>query len=860
MAIAPADLSGLPSLGNFPVSPYEGLQQISTEYGLGPQFGGVDYIAARQAGYNDAEIIAFLKANPQLDTNNVSGRLAAGQGPAIIQGALGNISGSDPNRAAIANPNQAPSVPVGATLGTGGQDWVPVANNVNINVQGNQDYASMMYANSRGTLDVAAQGGGEDGNSYFIFDSATGKIFAGITPVQSANGYTAYQFSYPNPNSRGTISEYVIANDSTGIVSPINTNSQLAYTPGAGGGFLAQSGLLDLFSKALPIASIVFPGLGFGAQVAEALGLSSALGVSTAVANQIGSALINVAKDVAMGSPIQTALQNAAVGALVNTGSQQLANNIISAGQNPAINAAISSGVASAGTNALSGGNSDTILTSAIVGAASGAAKASATPTPAPALTPAQVSAANTGTTTDVTAPTTGTIPSSSTNLSLPPGVPAGAALETDKNGNPVYIDYASGVAYDQAGNKVPGLYLAITTGSEAISQPSSQTPAASTVSANQGFFDKYGTLFSFGTNDPLATKLTAIYGTGASGGQPGSGTFQIFAFDSPQQQQEAIIYLQQAQQQINADPNATAADKATIQSIVSDVTQAPITPQTNITEQPAPTQPTQPQQGANTAQPSPQPSGQPDSTVGSQAPSSGLSNAGVAAQQPTTVSLTPGSSISQSLNANLPIMNIGKLSDLGPPEIPSSPDFSGTASGTNTTGGSGTTSSSGGSTQGTQASGTGQSQTGTTGTGNGGPGTGLGFFGPGSQGTGTGFYGTTGMGVSGPGGSGLSGPGGYGPGGIGLGGTGTGGNGTETGDTTTPIQSPTVFSVGQGQVLNPQQRGSTSATASSAALAQALNLGNLGDPFFTKTGKKPKYVWNEASLRTGNETGVQSG
>ena len=38
------------------------------------------------------------------------------------------------------------------------------------------------------------------------------------------------------------------------------------------------------------------------------------------------------------------------------------------------------------------------------------------------------------------------------------------------------------------------------------------------TVNTNPGFFEKYGSLFSFGTNDPLATKLS-LFGSGASGG-----------------------------------------------------------------------------------------------------------------------------------------------------------------------------------------------------------------------------------------------------------------------------------------------------------------------------------------------------
>jgi len=695
MAIQPANLSGLPDLGNFPVKAYESLYDISTRYGYNAQFGGADYIAARQAGYNDAEVIAFLKANPQLDGGNISGRLAAGEGPSLLKTAAANIAGSDPSRAAVANPYTQPNVPVGATLGTGGQDWVPVANNVNINVQGNQDYAAMMYANSRGTLDVAAAGGGEDGNSYFVFDSATGKIFAGISPVQSANGYTAYQFSYPNPNSRGTISEYVIANDSTGIVSPIDTKSQLAYTPGAGGGFLAQSGLLDLFSKALPVLSFVLPGVGgFGATIAEQLGLSTMLGVSEATAAQIGSALLNVGTKLAQGQDLATALKNTAITTVVNTGSTDLAKQIIAAGANQTVANALVSGVGSAGNAALTGGNSQQILASAILGAAQSAVK---TNTPKP--TPAQVAAADTGTQTDVTAPTTGTIPTSSTDLSKPPGVPANAVLGTDISGNPAYIDYSTGAGYDLAGNRVPGFYLEIKTNETStqglpgpLGQGGGNAPGPSTQETNIPTIVSAPTLPGGSANNlaqSLNTNLGPINFGGATGGAANIPT---------------------------GGGGGVAGES-----------------------------------GGTT--------------------SAGGAGGGVPELAPISATLSGDSTIAQAGGgSNVPekVPEIEKISvtvPKGEADIASVPS---------------------------------------------------------------------------------------------------------TTDTTTDKQAePTYDQNGvviatapkaPKQTLTPTQQAGTKTSTGSAALAQALNLGNLGDPFFTKTGKKPRYVWNEASLRTGNETGVQSG
>ena len=96
--------TGLPSL-SIPVTQGQSLYDISRIYGAGAGFGDADYIAARQAGYTDPQIVSFLKANSYLDTGNVSGAILAGQQDAIIAGGLPNINKSDPNRAALVDPN-----------------------------------------------------------------------------------------------------------------------------------------------------------------------------------------------------------------------------------------------------------------------------------------------------------------------------------------------------------------------------------------------------------------------------------------------------------------------------------------------------------------------------------------------------------------------------------------------------------------------------------------------------------------------------------------------------------------------------------------------------------------------------------
>ena len=100
----------LPDLSdyNLSVTPYQGLKEISRVFGAGAGFGDADYIAARQAGYTDAQIVSFLKANPYLDTGKVSDAIQAGQQDQIIAGGLPNLNKSDPNRKALVDPN-APS-------------------------------------------------------------------------------------------------------------------------------------------------------------------------------------------------------------------------------------------------------------------------------------------------------------------------------------------------------------------------------------------------------------------------------------------------------------------------------------------------------------------------------------------------------------------------------------------------------------------------------------------------------------------------------------------------------------------------------------------------------------------------------
>jgi hypothetical protein len=863
----------LPDLSqyNLSVTPFEGLIPIATQFGLGNTFGGADYIAAREAGYNDAEIIAFLKAYPYLDQNNISGRLAAGQGPSIIQAATANLAGSDPRRAAAVNPNPPSTAIPDAQYGIPGRGNDPSVQmyNANVDVRGNDTYTQLMQASQLGTLVIAKDPpqntffGMFQPNTYKLIDSATGNIIVdGVSPGQQKG---TYQFTFGNPQSEGSVTAVIAANPDTGQVGTINPKTQMTYQSGLGGGMLG--GFISGIEQLAPIALAFAGGGGLGLQIASSLGITDAvaatMGVDLAtataaevasvnsIAAQVGSGILSTATQVATGTPIQTAIQNTAVSQIIQGGSNQAAQILGNYAGNPTITNAINSAAASAAKTAAFGGDTSSVITSSLLGAGLGAANTpqsqqGQTPaTPVPTTTPAApttVAAADTGTQTDISGGTTGTIPQPNVNLANPPGIPAGAINYQSSLGE-IFVDPATGIAYDAAGNIIKEDLLI-------VDKPLGK------VSVPQDFLSKYGALFSFGTNDPNAPRMS-ILGSGASGGTD-KGGFVLFAFDNPQQQQDTITYLTNTViPQINADPNATPAEKALANDLLAQANAVTPTQAAQPSEAPQPAEAPQPQpqQGQDQAQPSAQPSGQPSEAPAS-SPESAPSNAGAAAQQPNIVSVTPGSSLSQALGTNLPVISTG-----GTPINQQPGEATGTPSAPVSSGAPGAPISSGGAfgplapVEPTGTGGAGQG-----GTGQGGPGS----VGPGTQGTGSGVSGTAtaGTGFQGTTGYGPSGPGGPGTGGIGPGGTGTGGTGTGTGTTadSSTVQSPTIFSVGRQQTLAPVQQSGTQAGASSAALAQALNLGNLGDPFFTSTGKKPRYVWNQASLRTGNETGVQSG
>jgi hypothetical protein len=141
--------------------------------------------------------------------------------------------------------------------------------------------------------------------------------------------------------------------------------------------YVQDDKLTQLFTKvAIPIAlSFALPGMGsaIGAQLTAA-----GLTVSTATATAIGTAMASTAIQMAQGVDFETALKNATVNAVIQTGSPSVATEINKLVKIPAVSDAITSAGASALKTAASGGSAADIEKN-MIGAIAGSATASAT-------------------------------------------------------------------------------------------------------------------------------------------------------------------------------------------------------------------------------------------------------------------------------------------------------------------------------------------------------------------------------------------------------------------------------------------------------------------------------------------------
>jgi hypothetical protein len=417
-------------------------------------------------------------------------------------------TGSDP----IANqPTYTDANPYGTTVGSGGQLWVPTTGGVNINVAGNPYYANLMNASATGTLKAVP---GSDTGLINLVDASGNVIASDISPskVDKSTGVGAYQFSIPNPGSEGTINVALAANPATGKVAPIDTKTQMAYTPGAGGGFLGQSGLGSLLNIALPVlaSSFLTPAIG------ELLGgIGGVAGADAAAAGTLGSGTLTNALANAASTGLLDAVTGQNPSNILTSGLGSLATGALPSGgltSSPTANAALMSGAKTALSDVLSGQNTSNILPAILGGAAGSAAGQTAdlgkvgnqlaaniagnattaalqekdplqaainsaittgagtvgkqagnalanslTADNTPASSLAQLAAADTGTMSDVTAPTTGALPTSNTKLNNPPGVPSDFSIDpirTELDGSPVFTGNNPDVMYDAAGIK----------------------------------------------------------------------------------------------------------------------------------------------------------------------------------------------------------------------------------------------------------------------------------------------------------------------------------------------------------------------------------------------------------------------
>ena len=362
-------MATLPDLSKYglSVTPYQGLNEIARTFGTNAYFGPADYIAARQAGYNDNQIASYLKANPYMMNpstlanggQGILGQILAGQGDQIIATGTPNLAAYDPNRPAITNPNAPSNAIPYAQMGIPGRGNDPSVQmyGSNVDVAGNDTYNQLMQASQAGTL-VMAKAPSQNSNpfapnygasGYNLIDSATGNVVASnVSPTQT-NG--VYQFSFANPQSEGSINTYIRADPTTGVVGAIDPTKQMTYQSGAGGGML--SGIAQM---ALPVlAGLALPGI--GAAVGDALGLGGG--------SLLQGALTGLGVDSGTAASIASGLSNAQTAANIAQGIQQIASgnpqgavgNLISAasglggGSTPSATAALSPDQVGALTN-----------------------------------------------------------------------------------------------------------------------------------------------------------------------------------------------------------------------------------------------------------------------------------------------------------------------------------------------------------------------------------------------------------------------------------------------------------------------------------------------------------------------------
>lgn len=199
--------------------------------------------------------------------------------------------------------------------------------------------------------------------SAITFASASG------VPADSINSdiNTSFSGSYGQALQQNA----AVKSDSS-MLGPILGIVAAFVLPGIGaaiGEAIAEAGIVTTAAEAAAAATAA------GATAAE---VTAAAAAATSTATQIGTAIASVSVQVAQGVPIQDAVMNAAISTVVQTGSTDVAKQIVAAGTDPAVANAITSVGGSIAKTAASGGSETDILKNA-VGALAGSGVTSLT-------------------------------------------------------------------------------------------------------------------------------------------------------------------------------------------------------------------------------------------------------------------------------------------------------------------------------------------------------------------------------------------------------------------------------------------------------------------------------------------------
>jgi hypothetical protein len=194
---------------------------------------------------------------------------------------------------------------------------------------------------------------------------STGDYGTTSTPSGGYDSYNPKTNQITNYDASGNITYNAQKQADKGFLSDILSSPIMpillaAVLPGVGaaiGSALAEAGIVTTAAEAAAAATAA------GATAAE---VTAAAAAATSTATQIGTAIASVSVQVAQGVPIQDAVMNAAISTVVQTGSTDVAKQIVAAGTDPAVANAITSVGGSIAKTAASGGSETDILKNAV--------------------------------------------------------------------------------------------------------------------------------------------------------------------------------------------------------------------------------------------------------------------------------------------------------------------------------------------------------------------------------------------------------------------------------------------------------------------------------------------------------------